>query len=105
MRHSNSRHQVYLLPRARQEVDRLPGNVRQRARQAIVELRDNDHPPHSKRLDYNAGPMYELWRVRLDHWRILYLIDREQGSIYVLAARQRPPYQYEDLATLVSEVI
>jgi mRNA-degrading endonuclease RelE of RelBE toxin-antitoxin system len=98
-------YKVYLLPRARQEVDRLPGNIRQRARQTIIGLRDNDHPPHSKRLDYDVGPVHELWRVRLDHWRILYLIDREQESIYVLAARRRPPYQYEDLATLVSEVI
>ncbi len=97
--------QVYLLPQARQEVDRLLGNVRQRARQTIIELRDDARPPHSSRLDYDAGPMLELWRVRLENWRILYLVDREQDRIYVLAARRRPPYQYDDLDSLVSKVI
>ncbi len=97
-----ARHEVYLLPQARKEIDRLPGHVRQRIRNLVIDLREHPHPPQSKRLDYDAGPTRELWRVRLDQWRVVYVIDREQKRIYVLAARKRPPYQYEDLASLLT---
>ncbi len=97
-------YQVYVLPQARREIDRLPGHIRQRLRRAVVGLRDDPCPPGSKQLTYDAGPERELWRWRLDPWRVVYLVDREWGRVYVLTVRRRPPYQYEDLAALLGEV-
>ena len=55
-------------------------------------------------MEYDLGPKRELWRLRLDAWRVVYLVDQEWDQVYVLAARKRPPYQYEDLASLLTEV-
>lgn len=95
---------VYVLPNAGKEIDHLPGHVRQRVRRAVVGLRENPEPVSSVQLSYDLGPGREIWRLRLNTWRVVYLIDREWGSVYVLAARKRPPYQYEDLASLLADV-
>jgi len=97
-------YQVYVLPQAHREMDRLPGHIRQQVRRALIGLRDDPAPPGGKQLTYDAGAGRELWRWRLDPWRVVYLVDREWGQVYVLAVRRRPPYQYEDLAALLGEV-
>ncbi len=94
---------VYVLPTALAEIDHLPGHVRARLRRAILGLRDDEQPAHSRPLDYELGPGCELWRLRLDEWRVVYLIDREWNWVYVLAVRRRPPYGYDDLRALVAE--
>jgi len=98
------RHSVYVLPEARKEIDRLPGNNRQRVRRAVVSLQDEPRPSQGKQMEYDLGTRQELWRLRLDAWRVVYLVDQECGRVYVLAVRKRPPYQYEDLEGLMSEV-
>jgi mRNA-degrading endonuclease RelE of RelBE toxin-antitoxin system len=98
------RPKVYVLPQALKQIDRLPGNVRQRVRRAVVELGHEPQSPGSKPLDFETSADQELWRLRLEDWRIVYLIDHEWDAVYVLAVRKRPPYQYEDLATLVSDL-
>jgi mRNA-degrading endonuclease RelE of RelBE toxin-antitoxin system len=66
-------------------------------------LRDDPQPPQSKRLDYELGPAQELWRLRFDKWRLVYLVDRDWHAIFVLTARRRPPYDYGHLDALVEE--
>ncbi|GAB4498187.1 MAG: hypothetical protein OHK0052_11130 [Anaerolineales bacterium] len=44
---------------------------------------------------------FELRRIRLDNWRILYLIDEQTNEIGIWAVRKRPPYDYSDLQELV----
>jgi mRNA interferase RelE/StbE len=95
---------VYVLPQANKEIDRLPGYVRHRVRRAVIGLRDDPKPVASVRLKSDLGLGRELWRLRIDTWRVVYLIDQEGGGIYVLAVRKRPPYQYEDLASLLTAV-
>lgn len=98
------RFRVYILPQASKEIDRLPGRVRQRVRRAVVGLRDDPLPTLSVRLDFDAGLGRELRRLRLDAWRVVYLLDQDSAGVYVLAVRRRPPYQYEDLGSLLVEV-
>lgn len=92
---------VYVLPEALVEVNRLPGHVRQRIRRAIVGLRSDPRPPGSRRLDHAEVAHYELRRLRLDAWRVVYLVDEDLSQVYVLAVRKRPPYQYADLTSLI----
>jgi mRNA interferase RelE/StbE len=94
---------VYIRPEAREEIDSLPGHVRQRVRRAVLALQDNPRPSQGKCMEYDLGPKQELWRLRLDAWRVVYLIDQERDRVYVLAVRKRPPYQYEDLVALLTE--
>lgn len=99
-----SARKVYILPSAGKEIDRLPGHVRQRVRRAVLDLRENPEPDSAIQLRHDLGSGREIWRLRLDTWRVVYVLDREWDSVYVLAVRKRPPYQYEDLASLLVDL-
>jgi mRNA interferase RelE/StbE len=47
---------------------------------------------------------YELRRIRIDRWRIIYAITEEDAAIDILAVRRRPPYDYGDLAELLARL-
>jgi mRNA interferase RelE/StbE len=103
-----SAYKVYVTPTALQEVRQLPGHVRQRAKRAVDGLKANPHPPGSKALDLSDVPMpmetrCEVWRLRLDKWRVLYAITEADKTIDVLAVRKRPPYDYGDLDRLLGQ--
>ena len=98
-----SRYTLYVTPETFQNIKELPGNIRQRVRQAIQSLSDNPRPPQSKRLDLPEVDA-ELWRLRLDNWRILYAIDESEQIVDVLAVRKRPPYDYGDLEKLLEDL-
>jgi mRNA-degrading endonuclease RelE of RelBE toxin-antitoxin system len=97
-------YQLDLSPEAQEEIKRLPGHVRQRMRRVIKALTQDPRPPHSKALDVplvGAEPR----RLRLDRWRIVYaVIETDVNLVAVVAVRQRPPYDYDDLADLFSEL-
>jgi mRNA interferase RelE/StbE len=97
-------YKVYILPQASKEIDRLPGHVRQRVRRAVIGLRDDPKPASGTQPDFDLGAGREVWRLRLDLWRVIYLIDHAWGGVYVLAVRKRPPYHYENLASLLTDV-
>ena len=87
-----TRFRVYILPQASKQIDRLPGRVRQSVRRAVAGLRDDPLPTYSVRLDFDAGLGRELRRLRLDTWRVVYVLDHDSAAVYVLAVRRRPPY-------------
>lgn len=113
---------VYVTPAAWDEARDLPGHVRQRIRRMIATLADEPRPAESKALvipaseviaaqditapveDQPLVPSYELRRIRLDRWRIVYAITETDRVIDVLAIRKRPPYDYGDLERLLSEM-
>ncbi len=94
---------VYITPAAFQEVKDLPGHMRQRVKRAIDQLADNPHPPDSKVLVVPEIE-YEVCRLRLDKWRILYAIMEADKMIDVVAVRKRPPYDYGDLEQLLADI-
>jgi len=98
-----SRYTVYVTPDAFGEIKNLPGNIKQRIRRTIRELADNPRPPQSKMLNL-PDVEAEVWRLRLDNWRLLYAIAETDKIIDVLAIRKRPPYDYGDLETLLEEL-
>jgi mRNA interferase RelE/StbE len=98
-----TRCRVRILPDALAEIDRLPGHVRGRVRRSIMALREDQQPPQSKQLDYELGHAQEVWRLRIDKWRLVYLVDRDWHGIFVLTVRRRPPYNYDNLDALVEE--
>jgi mRNA interferase RelE/StbE len=77
--------------------------VRQRVKHAIDALADNPRPPHSSQLDVAEpeAPRREVRRLRIDNWRVVYLVSDEEKTVDVVAVRKRPPYDYGDLAQLL----
>lgn len=96
-------YKVYVIPNAFKEIKSLPGHIRQRVRCAISELAANPRPPQSKVLSFPDVDK-ELRRLRLDKWRVLYAISEEEQTVDVFAVRQRPPYDYGDLETLLGDI-
>ena len=99
-----SRYTVYVVPLAWQEIKNLPGHIRQRVRRAVDGLADDPHPPRSSRLKTECITP-ELYRLRLDRWRIVYAVTEECNVVDVLAVRKRPPYDYGDLEELIAEAL
>jgi len=98
-----SLYKVYVTPQAFKEIKALPGNVRQRIRRAIGELADDPRSSQSKAL--NASDIdRELFRLRLDRWRIVYTVSEADMTVDVLAVRKRPPYDYGDLEALLKDI-
>ncbi|NJO41158.1 MAG: type II toxin-antitoxin system RelE/ParE family toxin [Cyanobacteria bacterium CRU_2_1] len=99
----SSTYRVFLKP----EVDRigrkLPGMMRQRIRRMIDELAENPRPHNSIAMQTSKPLNVEPRRIRVDDWRILYVIDETWQEVSVIAIRQRPPYDYEDLVELLAE--
>ncbi len=98
-----SNYRVYITPQAFQEIKDLPGHMRQRVRREIRDLAQSPRPSHSKALDVPEFE-YELRRLKLDKWRVVYLIIEADSTLSVLAVRKRPPYDYGDLGSLIKEV-
>jgi mRNA interferase RelE/StbE len=77
----------------RQEVDRLPGKVRQVVRRAILDLATNPQPPKSKELRGIPG----RYRIPIEKWRVIYDIDEERQIIDVRAVKRKTgPEIYQD---------
>jgi mRNA-degrading endonuclease RelE of RelBE toxin-antitoxin system len=89
---------VALSKTAWDDLKQIPGNARRRMIAAIDELEVDPRPPRSKALE-GISTQHEIRRLRLDPWRIVYLIIEEQPL--VLAVRRRPPYDYADVAALI----
>jgi mRNA-degrading endonuclease RelE of RelBE toxin-antitoxin system len=86
-----------LAPEAWRELRGLPGNVRRAMVVAIDGLIADPRPANSKQLTAE-GISAEIRRLRVGHWRIVYVVLEEQPVI--LAIRRRPPYDYADIREL-----
>jgi mRNA-degrading endonuclease RelE of RelBE toxin-antitoxin system len=96
-------YQLWLEAEVHESRNDLPGKVRQRIKKMMDELAIQPRPSISKPLDttgLTVPPQIEIRRLRLEHWRIIYAINDTEKWVWVLAIRQRPPYDYEDLTTL-----
>lgn len=98
------RYSIYITPQAWREIKNLPGHIRQRVKRAIDDLENTPRPSNGKQLDVPSDLPIELWRIRLDKWRIVYVISESENTIDVLAIRKRPPYDYGDLSELLTEI-
>lgn len=97
-----NRYTVYVVPRAWRELQELPGHMRQRIRRAISNLAYFPRPDDSAALTL-PNIALEVRRIRLDRWRIIYIVTDQDCVVDVVAIRKRPPYDYGDLAQLLAD--
>lgn len=102
-------YQIEITQPARGEIRYLPGHIRQRVLRELKSLTNDPHPHRSQEMNLEKSgaalpPGITLHRIRLDLWRIIYVIESEWQRITVLAVRKRPPYQYEDLEDLIQKL-
>ena len=76
-------------------------------KRVVAALADDPRPPNSQALDVSeldVPPDVEPRRIRMDPWRVVYAVNDVEAWVGVLAVRKRPPYDYEDLEELLSEI-
>lgn len=96
-------YQIDVSPDVQKVIPTLPGNIRQRIRRAISSLAQDPRPSRSKKLEFSLVDG-EPRRLRLEKWRILYvIIETDIKLVAILAVRKRPPYSYGDLSDLFAE--
>jgi mRNA interferase RelE/StbE len=100
---STDRYRLWIEPEAHACRDQLPGKIRQRVKKQINSFTSQPRPAISQPLDVEGlgvSAQVEIRRARLENWRIIYAINDTEKWIWILAIRQRPPYNYDDLAEL-----
>ncbi len=95
---------LFIEPEVHELRKALPGNVRQRLRRVLDGLIVAPRPANGRRLvlaedETPAG--VEIWRVRLDRWRIVYAVNDADRWVHVLGIYRRPPHDYGDLPDLI----
>lgn len=85
----------------------LPGKIRQVIKRQIKNLILQPRPATSRVLNTEGLEIplnIEVRRLRIENWRIIYAVNDSEKWIWVLAIRQRPPYDYEDLSELTANL-
>ncbi len=84
----------------------LPGQIRQRIKRVLDDLGQDPRPVNSQalKLSDTIQTEWEVRRIRLEDWRIVYAVNETWQEICVLTIQKRPPYDYEDLEMLLSEL-
>lgn len=104
-----SQYEIFITPRAWRELKALPGHMRQRLRRDIDSLASAPRPSTSKALavplrEEDESRSYELRRLRIDRWRVVYAVTEEDKVVDILTVQKRPPYDYGDLSELMQEL-
>jgi mRNA-degrading endonuclease RelE of RelBE toxin-antitoxin system len=97
---------LWLLAEVHEARKTLPSVIRQRVRRIIDELQVDPRPSRSiaMTIEDEVSLTWEVRRIRLEGWRIIYAIDDVSQLVAVLAVRKRPPYDYEDLGDLLANL-
>jgi mRNA interferase RelE/StbE len=100
-------YRVEIAKSVKRELRNLPGHARTMVFLAIQSLESNPRPHTSKGLkstkDFRIPQDVDVRRIRIDRWRVIYIIEKDLSVVTVLAIRKRPPYQYDDLENLIEE--
>jgi len=88
------RYRLKISNEVQRQIARLPGNIRQRIRQAIAGLAYNPRPPQAKQMEDDLAAYY---RLRLENYRVIYAIDDDVVLISVVPVTMRTPKTYDDL--------
>jgi mRNA interferase RelE/StbE len=98
---------LFIEPEVHEFRKSLPGNVRQRIRRVLDSLVVEPRPANGRRLTLTEDEIpsgVEIWRVRLDRWRIVYAVNDADRWVHVLGIYRRPPYDYGDLPELIERL-
>jgi mRNA interferase RelE/StbE len=87
-------YRLKLSKEVQHEIDRLPGNMRQRVRRSIAELAANPRPSAAKALE---GDLTGYYRLRLDDYRIIYTIEDDVLIVTIIRVAKRTPRTYTGL--------
>jgi mRNA interferase RelE/StbE len=87
-------YRIRTAPEVQKELKTLPGYVRAQAHQVIESLATTPRPNNAKELRGNPGN-YRLWLS--GRWRIVYSVNDETQTVFILRVRRKQDINYEEL--------
>lgn len=87
-------YQIDIARSVRRQIDALPGHIRQRIKREIAKLAFNPRPEHAKEL---RGSLAGRYKIRLDHYRLVYRIDDDAVIVVILKAGMKHDGFYDDV--------
>jgi mRNA interferase RelE/StbE len=103
-------YRLFLRPSVHQARKRLPGKIRRRIARSLDDLGRDPRPPGSTQLRLpkdlaGTGAMaWEVRRLRLEDYRVVYAVSEAGKEVAVLAVEKRPPYNYQDIERLLADL-
>lgn len=97
-------YELFIEPDVHELRKQLPGNIRQRIKRIIDDFAANPRPTGSRRLvlpDAETLDEIEIWRFRLEQWRIVYAVNDTHQWVRIMSIRRRPPYNYQDIPDII----
>lgn len=88
-------HKLWMPPNVHASRKKLPGKIRQRIKRQIEDLAYDPYPANSTPLRLSDSVVIDEWevrRVRLDDWRIVYAVSKIWQEVGVLIIQKRLPY-------------
>ncbi|MBY0384794.1 type II toxin-antitoxin system RelE/ParE family toxin [bacterium] len=79
-----AKYQVYVLPSAQKEIEKLPKAIQNKIFKALLVLADNPYPVGCKKL---VG--VDAWRFRVGDYRVVYSIENKVLQIEIIRVAHR----------------
>lgn len=87
-------YQIDIARSVRRQIEELPGHMRQRVKREIAKLAFNPRPDHAREL---RGSLAGRYKIRLDHYRLVYRVDDEAVTVVILKAGMKHDGLYDEL--------
>ena len=87
-------YRLSILNRAKRDLRGMPPELARSAGEMILELATDPFPPDARAL---ARELQGRYRIRVDGWRIIYLVNETDKSVKILAVRPRDERTYLNL--------
>lgn len=104
-KHDSHDYKIWMHPDVHPTRKKLPGKIRQCITRIIKSLGQEPHPSNSISLSLTDTAEFTDWdvrRIRVDEWRIVYAVNENWHEISILTIQKRPPYDYENIEELIS---
>ncbi len=88
------RYRLKITRDVQRQVDRLPGNMRQRVKRTIASLAFEPRPENAEQLEEELAG---FWRIKLDDYRIIYSIHQDVVTVEIVRVTRRTPKTYVGL--------
>lgn len=84
--------------RVRSQIRQIPNQIGFECLQAILSLSKDPYPPNAEEL---PAPYKNIWKIKLDGWRILYEVIEEDQVVIIIAVKRHDRSTYLNLFSVL----
>jgi mRNA-degrading endonuclease RelE of RelBE toxin-antitoxin system len=93
-------YRIELIPPACDEIQALPGSVREQALELVAALADEPRPARARQLE-SRPEIHRIWLA--GKWRVAYEVDDEARRLLILCLRREGEIDFDTLPSWMHE--